>query len=91
MSNFEPNRTNAVPYIAFEGVQIRLERTNRRLWILCIILIVVLLGTNAGWLWYESQFEYYEITQEAEADGDSDINLQGVGDNYYGRESEADY
>lgn len=41
----------------------RMERIIRRLWILCIILIVLLVGTNGAWIWYNSQFEYFEITQ----------------------------
>ena len=74
--------------LAFESIAVRTERTIRRLWILIIILIFVLLGTNAGWLWYESQYEYYEITQEATADGSSDINLQNISGDYYGGQSE---
>ena len=35
-----------VSYVVFEGEMTRMERTNHRLWILCIILIVCLLGTN---------------------------------------------
>ena len=53
-----------VPYIAYESTQARLERMNRRVWILCIILIIALIGTNAGWIYYESQFEDYTVTQE---------------------------
>jgi hypothetical protein len=55
-----------IPYIAFEAAQSRLERIIRRLWITTIILIVLLVGSNIGWLVYESQFESVEttITQE---------------------------
>lgn len=67
-----------------------MERVNKRLWILCIILIVSLLGTNGAWIYYENQFEDVVVTQEAQADGESDINLQSIGGDYYGRESEAD-
>ena len=44
------------------------ERTTKRLWVVIIILIGLLLATNAGWLLYESQFEYVAetITQEVE-------------------------
>ena len=80
--------TEKVSYIVFEGEMTRMERTNHRLWILCILLLVVLVGTNAGWLYYESQFEGYTITQEAQADNGSDIRLIG-GDEYVG-ESETD-
>ena len=59
----------------------RFERTNRRLWILCIILILTLIATNAGWLYYESQFVTEETTVEQEVDtGDGDATVIGVGD-----------
>ena len=73
--------------LAFESIAVRAERTTKRLWIIIIILILALLSTNAGWLWYESQYEYYEITQEATADGSSDINLQNISGDYYGGQS----
>lgn len=44
------------------------ERTIKRLWIVIILLVVLLVGSNVAWLWYESQFETVEtqITQENE-------------------------
>lgn len=57
-----------IPYIAFESATSRQERTIKRVWILCIILIVALLGTNAGWIYYENSFEDVVVTQE-NADG----------------------
>ena len=70
-----------VTYYEHEENMVRMERSNRRLWILCVILIVALLGSNAGWLWYENQFtDEITITQEND-DGynnyignDGDIN-----------------
>lgn len=80
-----------VSYLAFESVTARQERTIKRLWILIIILIVSLLGTNAGWLYWESQWEDVAVTQdvEATADNGSDLNLNTVGGDYYGGESES--
>lgn len=79
-----------IPYIAFESATSRQERTIKRLWIVCLVLIAALLGTNGGWIYYESQFEYFEITQEVEAetDGESDLYLNTVGGDYYGGEGE---
>lgn len=57
-----------IPYFAHEGAMARMERTNRRLWILCIILIVLLTLTNSAWIWYENQWEDVVVTQE-DADG----------------------
>lgn len=55
-----------IPYIAFESVTARQERTTKRLWVICIILIVALLATNGAWLYWESQWEDVVITQENE-------------------------
>lgn len=68
-----------IPYFVHEGVVARMERTNRRLWILCIILIVLLAATNGAWIWYESQFEDVvstEISQDVNSDdgGNAVIN-----------------
>ena len=83
-----------IPYIAFESATSRQERTIKRLWILCIILIVALLGTNAGWIYWENQFENVEtvVTQDVEAtsDGESDLNLNTIGGDFYGGESESE-
>lgn len=83
----ENQMNKQVSYLEFESSQARMERINRRLWVLCLVLIISLLGTNGAWLYYESQFEDNVITQEATADDDSDVQL--VGGNYVG-ESEAD-
>ena len=53
-----------VPYIVHEGTMSRAEITIKRLWITILLLIVLLVGTNAGWIWFESQFEYSQTTQE---------------------------
>ena len=53
-----------VPFIVHEGTMARAEITIKRLWITILLLIVLLVGTNAGWIWFESQFEYSQTTQE---------------------------
>lgn len=54
-----------IPYAAHEGAMARMERTIRRLWVLCIILIVLLTATNGAWIWYESQFvDEVTVTQD---------------------------
>ena len=79
---------NEVPYIVHEADMARQERTIKRLWILCILLIALLVVTNAGWIWYESQFEdvvttetYQDVTQDADGSGS---NTFVGGDWYYG-------
>lgn len=61
-----------VSYLAFESAQARLERVNTKLWIAIIVLIVALIGTNAYWIWYESQYEdvvtnTQTVTQDSES------------------------
>ncbi len=56
--------TPMISYAAHEGMMARMERTIRRLWILCIILILLLAGTNAAWIYYETSFEDVVVTQE---------------------------
>ena len=57
-----------VPYIVHEGAVARLERVIKRMWVLVLSLIILLVASNAAWIWYQSQFEDVEttITQENE-------------------------
>ena len=59
-----------VPFIVHEGMMARAERTAKRLWITILLLIVLLVGTNGLWIWYESQFQYYQTTQEVTQESD---------------------
>lgn len=68
----------SVSYLAYESTMARFERIIKRLWVVCIILIIALIGTNGAWLYYESQFETVTsttITQDIDAEaGDAVIN-----------------
>lgn len=58
-----------------------LERTIKRLWILCILLVVVAVASNTAWIWYESQFEdmvQTTATQDIDAGNGSAIVHDGV-------------
>lgn len=77
-------------YLAIESALARLDRTNRRLFILCVILILLLLATNIGWLYWENQWEDVVVTQDVKSDGDSDLQLQNIGGDYYGGDTKAD-
>lgn len=77
-----------IPYYAHEGEMARAERTNKRLWIVILVLIICLVGTNAGWIVYESQFADEVITQEVDT-GEGTAVVSGAGDAIYG-ESKAD-
>ena len=78
----------SVPYIVHESSMARMERQIKRIWITVLVLIVMLVGTNGAWLWYNSQFETVEtVTEEYQADasdggnaiinGDGSVNIDG--------------
>lgn len=72
-----------ISYIAFEAVCSRFERMNKRLWIMCIILAIMLITTNIAWIHYVQQFEAVtttiETTQDLDAtDGGDAIINDGV-------------
>ena len=76
----------------YEGLMVRQERTIKRLWILCIIMLFALLGTNAGWIWYESQFETVvttETQQDVTQEADGGLN-SFIGGDYYGEADDTD-
>ena len=54
----------SVPYVVHESAMARAERHTKALIWVIVLLIVLLVGTNAVWLWYESQFEVVEETAE---------------------------
>ena len=75
-----------VPYIAYEAALTKAEFSFKRLWAAIILLIVLLFGSNAGWLYYESQFEETATTIEAEADdGDNAVANNNGMVNYNGK------
>lgn len=76
----------AVPRWTHEADMARMERNNKRLWVLLIIVLALLFGTNAGWIYYESQFTDEVVTQDVET-GEGDAIISGIGDIHYGESS----
>lgn len=75
------NETNF--YAWHEGDMARMERANKRLWVVIIILIVALCGSNFAWILYEAQFEVVEETTQIEAEQETTKgNNYVVGGNY---------
>ena len=75
------NEQVMIPYAALDGEMYRMERANKRLWIIILVLIVALVGTNIGWLVYENGFEDVVTTVEQEVDaiyGQSDPKGDGA-------------
>lgn len=54
-----------------EASAARLERTISRLWILLIIMLILLIGSNVAWICYEQQFEDVSTTTTVTQDVDS--------------------
>lgn len=84
----EENNDKLIPFVAHESMMVRMERTNHRLWILCIFLIIALIGSNLAWIIYESQWEVYEettqeVSQSAESEGGDAVN-RFIGGDYNG-------
>lgn len=69
-----------------ENSEIRHERREKRFFTIIIILIVLLVGTNLGWLIYESQFEEMTTTEtityeaEQETENGNNTNFMNGGD-----------
>ena len=72
-----------IPVIVHENQMSRLERTNKRLFILVIILAVILALTNFLWIRYEMQWqdETVTVTQDVESgdDGTATITNGDIG------------
>ena len=83
------NQPISVPYIVHESSMVRAERQAKRLIAIIILLIVLLVGSNIGWLIYESQFEDVitseEIIVDAEENGIANY-IGNDGDLYNGKD-----
>lgn len=55
-----------IPYYVHEMEMTRLERINKRFLIIILVIFLAFVGTNAGWIIYESQFEDIYVSQENE-------------------------
>lgn len=75
-----------VPYFVLDREIHRHEKANKRMFILVIVLLVALFITNAGWIYYENQFEDICIEQEGETDLGGNNYFNGTGEmNLYGQ------
>lgn len=64
----------------FESALARLERTNKRLFVLLIIIATMFFASNVAWVIYENQFEDVRVEQEVDT-GEGDAYVAG-GDIY---------
>ena len=73
----ENHKVADIPYIVHESAMARMERQLKRLWITILVLIVLLVGTNGVWIWYESQFEDVVTTEVVQENSDGYNNYIG--------------
>lgn len=78
-----------VSLLTYESEMLHRERTERRLWIVILLLIAALVASNVGWLWYESQFETVITTQTVMQDAEDGKNVF-VGGDFYGEANRND-
>lgn len=78
-----------IPYFCHEGDMNRLERVNKRQFVVILILIIALVGSNLAWTIYENQFEdvVTESTQKVDVDAGDGGNAIG----FIGDENEVNY
>lgn len=77
-----------VPYIVHESAMARSERHNKRLWIVILVLIGALIGTNLAWIVYENSFEDIVSAEEIIVDAEENgiANYIGQDGNIYNGE-----
>ena len=73
----------SVSYMVYEDEMLHRERTEQRLWAVILLLIIGLIVSNVGWLWYESQFETVITTQQVIQEAEDGENYF-VGGDYCG-------
>ena len=86
----EVDNVGPIPRYYHEAETARLERTITRLFWALIMTILLLVGTNAGWIWYESQFEDVVYTVESQTDSGGPAIANATGEVIFNGESASD-
>lgn len=79
MTDLDEKNSIVVPLFVHEGMLARQERTIRRLWVLCLVIFLAFVGSNAAWIYYESQFVDEVVTQDVDT-GNGAAYVAGIGD-----------
>ena len=75
----EKDNIVSVPFAVYEGERARHEREKVRRFIIELVLILLLFGSNAAWIAYESQYATQEASVEVDT-GNGDAYVAGIGD-----------
>lgn len=81
-------KPSSVPYAVLEDFKETAKANSLKWFIVCLVLIFLLVGSNIGWLVYESQFEvveetYQEVVQDAENGENHFVGGDVVGETDY--------
>lgn len=95
----EKDNIVSVPFVVYEGERARAERLltdererhdqekkdERVKWfIVVLVLLFLLFGSNAAWIVYEAQYQKVQVSQEVEQDAYGDGENTFVGGDYFG-------
>lgn len=69
----------SVPYVVHESAMARAERQTKSLVWVIVFLIVLLVGSNVGWLIYENSFEDVNTTEEVIVDAEDNGTANYIG------------
>lgn len=73
-----------VPFVVHENLRAQMDLHARRLVRVIVLLIVLLVGSNALWLWHDSQYAVERTITEIEQDTDGGGSNYVVGGNFNG-------
>ena len=68
-------KPSSVPYAVLVDFKETAKANSLKWFIICLVLIILLVGSNIGWLVYESQFE--DVTETHTEDYDIEANDSG--------------
>lgn len=71
----ETKKPSSVPYTVLVDFKETAKANSLKWFIICLVLIILLVGSNIGWLVYESQFE--DVTETYTEDYDIKANDSG--------------
>lgn len=77
-------KTAPVSRYEFESAIGAMQWTIKKLWIIILVLIGLLAGTNGAWIWYESTWETVDMEIEQKNERGINSYIGNDGDIYYG-------
>lgn len=79
----EDQQREPMPYYQHALAMARIGLQCKRWFIMCLVLLLLFVGTNVAWIIYENQYETYYVEQDVDT-GDGSAYVAGVGDVNYG-------